>query len=198
MHSMPIGMSRTGKSSYQSECDQMRTIDHGTRHDRFVALFAASEEALWGFVRSLTPTREDAREVMQEVACVLWSKFDQLVRDEDFRRWAFGVARFEILAFVRDYARDRHIFGEETIELLSLEVEQQSDQLDAERQALQECLRKLPHNLHVLVEAAYAPGARIDDLAASMGRTAMSIYKQLHRIRTILIDCASRSLTRHE
>ena len=76
-------------------------------HDRFLRLFMANEEALRGFVRSLVPTLEDAREVMQETAAVLWRKFVELDSPENFRRWAFGVARFEALAFRRDRARDR-------------------------------------------------------------------------------------------
>lgn len=170
------------------------TPDDRARHDRFIRLYVANEEALRGFLRSLVPTREDAREVMQEVAAVLWRKFDDQAGDEDFRRWAFGVARFEALAFFRDRARDRHVFSDATIGLLAQEVEQQADPLEAERQALQECLRKLPETQRALVEAAYAPGVRIDDLASSMGRTAMSLYKALHRIRMALVDCTGRSL----
>ena len=75
-------------------------------HDRFLRLYVENEEALRGFVRSLVPTLDDAREVMQEAATVLWQKFDQLDSPENFRRWAFGVARFEALAFRRDRARD--------------------------------------------------------------------------------------------
>ena len=98
------------------------TASERERHDRFLRLFVEHEESLRGFVRALVPTREDAREVMQEVAAVLWRKFDELATPEDFRRWAFGVARFEALAFRRDRARDRHVFGEEVIELLANEA----------------------------------------------------------------------------
>lgn len=164
------------------------------RHDRFIRLYVANEESLRGFVRSLVPTREDAREVMQEVAAVLWRKFDDQASDEDFRRWAFGVSRFEALAFFRDRARDRHVFSDETVALLAQEVEDQADPLEAERRALDDCLRKLPEPHRALVQAAYAPGVRIDDLANSMGRTAMSLYKLLHRIRMTLVDCTGRSL----
>ena len=45
-----------------------------------------------------------------------------------------------------------------------------------------------------LVESAYAPGVRIDDLASSLGRTAMSLYKALHRIRLTLVACTGKSL----
>lgn len=170
------------------------TPDDRTRHDRFIRLYVANEESLRGFVRSLVPTREDAREVMQEVAAVLWRKFDDQASDEDFRRWAFGVSRFEALAFFRDRARDRHVFSDETIGLLAQEVESQADPLEAERRALDECLRKLPDTQRALVQAAYAPGVRIDDLASSMGRTAMSLYKMLHRIRMTLVECTGKSL----
>jgi RNA polymerase sigma-70 factor (ECF subfamily) len=164
------------------------------RHDRFLRLYVANEESLRGFVRSLVPTREDAREVMQEVAAVLWRKFDDQAGDEDFRRWAFGVARFEALAFYRDRARDRHVFSAETVALLADEAEREADPLEAERQALDECLRQLPETQRSLVVAAYAPGVRIDELARGLGRTAMSLYKLLHRIRMTLVDCTGRAL----
>ncbi|MFN9951718.1 MAG: sigma factor, partial [bacterium] len=76
------------------------------RHDLFLRLYVEHEEALRGFVRSLVPTLEDAREVMQEVAAVLWKKFEALESIEDFRRWAFGVARFEAFNFNRARQRE--------------------------------------------------------------------------------------------
>ncbi len=170
------------------------TPDERQRHDTFLRFYVGNEEALRGFVRSLVPTREDAREVMQEVAAVLWRKFDDQAAEEDFRRWAFGVARFEALAFFRDRARDRHVFSGETIALLAQEAEDQADPLEAERQALNDCLHQLPDDQRALVEAAYAPGVRIDDLAATMGRTAMSLYKLLHRIRMTLVACTGKAL----
>lgn len=91
------------------------TAAENDRHDRFLRLYVEHEEALRGFVRSLVPTLEDAREVMQQTAAVLWRKFDD---SADFRPWAFGVAKFEALAFLRDSARDRHVFGDEVLALL--------------------------------------------------------------------------------
>jgi RNA polymerase sigma-70 factor (ECF subfamily) len=32
---------------------------------------------------------------MQETAALLWRKFDELDSQDNFRRWAFGVARLE-------------------------------------------------------------------------------------------------------
>jgi RNA polymerase sigma-70 factor (ECF subfamily) len=166
------------------------------RHDHFLRLYVGQEEALRGFVRSLVPTREDAREVMQEVAAVLWRKFEQLESPDDFRRWAFGVARFEALAWMRDRARDRHVFDAEVLALLADDAAQAADALEARREALEHCLGKLPGPQRELVRAAYAPGARIDALAERMGRSAMSLYKTLHRIRISLVECTERTLGR--
>ena len=168
------------------------------KHGSFLRLFLEHEESLRGFVRSLVPTLEDAREVMQEAAAVLWRKFDELETAEDFRRWAFGVAKFEALAFMRDRARDRLVFGDEVFMLLAQEAEEAALDSDAESRALEECLQKLPQTQRALVEAAYAPGVRMDELARGSGRSAMSLYKSLHRIRMALVDCTRLVLKKEE
>ena len=52
-------------------------------HDLFLRLYTEHEPSLRGFVRSLLPSREDAREVMQDLAVALWRKFETLA---DVRR----------------------------------------------------------------------------------------------------------------
>ena len=167
-------------------------------HDQFLSLYVENEESLRGFVRSLVPTLEDAREVMQETAAVLWRKFEQLDSPEDFRRWAFGVARFEALAFRRDRARDRHVFGEDLIAMLETEAADAGEQTSSEACALQNCLTKLSKSQRALVEAVYESGARIDELAKEAGRTPMALYKALHRIRMGLADCIREFIKREE
>jgi RNA polymerase sigma-70 factor (ECF subfamily) len=166
------------------------------RHDLFLRLYVEHEEALNGFVRTLVPTREDAREVMQEVAVVLWRRFEELADANDFRRWAFGVAKFKALAFARDQMRDRLVFDADVMELLSGEMESDADALDAERAALDECLGKLDGARRKLLSAAYAPGVRMDALAVSLGRSPAAFYKTIHRIRLSLMECTQRVLRR--
>lgn len=159
------------------------------KNERFLRLYVENEEALRGFVRSLVPTLEDAREVMQDVAAVLWRKFDSLDTPENFRQWAFGVAKFEALSFRRDRARDRHVFSDDLIALLEEEAAAAGEQSRHEEQALEDCLTKLPEKQRTLVESAYASGVRIDEMAKESGRTPMALYKSLQRIRMMLADC---------
>jgi RNA polymerase sigma-70 factor, ECF subfamily len=165
------------------------------QHQTFLPLYVEHEPSLRGFVRSLVPTLDDVQDVMQEVATALWKRFHTLSAPGDFRRWAFGVARLEALEFLRKKRRDRHVFGDELFDKLAAEAEGAADEFVEERKALDVCLQKLPDDQRTLVEAAYAPGVRMDELAARLGRTAMAVYKSLHRIRIALIGCTKKHLS---
>ena len=172
--------------------------DEEHKHDQFLQLYVETESSLRGFVRSLVPSLEDAKEVMQGTAAVLWRKFDQLDSPENFRRWAFGVARFEALAYRRDQARDRHVFSEELVLQLAKDTEKELDCFDLEEKALEKCIRKLPEKNRALVKEAYFTGTKIDQIAKRADRTPMSLYKALHLIRIALADCIQIDLKKQE
>lgn len=167
-------------------------------HDQFLRLFAAHEPALRTFVRSLLPSLADVSEVMQEVAVVLWQKFAEFDATRDFRKWAFGVARYQALAYLRDRARDRHVFDDELVGRLADEAVAAGPRHEAQREALETCLQKLPAHQRELVLSAYTEGTRMDELAAQRERTAMSLYKLLHRLRQLLLECVRRAIAREE
>ena len=167
-------------------------------HDQFLRLFAEHEPALRTYVRSLLPSRGETSEVMQEVAVVLWQKFAEFDAARDFRKWAFGVARYEVLAYRRDRARDRHVFDDELVGKLADEAEAAEPRHEAQREALESCLQKLSEEQRRLVLRAYAKGTRIDELASQRGQTAMSLYKLLQRIRQTLLECVQRAVAREE
>ncbi|WP_395736697.1 sigma-70 family RNA polymerase sigma factor [Prosthecobacter sp.] len=165
------------------------------QHDQFLRLYAEHEVALHTFVRSLLPTRQEASEVMQEVIVALWQGFASA---EEFRPWAFGVARNMARMHLRRRVRDRHVFDDELVSRLAdLAVEQEPQHL-SEREALERCLQKLPVSQKDLVLTAYTKGTRIDDLATRRGQTPMALYKLLHRIRHALLDCVERTLGTEE
>lgn len=169
-------------------------------NDHFLRLFTTTEPALRGFVRSLVPTTTDADDVLQEVAITLWKKYSEFAGDseEDFRRWAFGVAKFKALSWRRDQGRDRHVFSDDMTNLLADDSESNLGKLAAQRTALKVCLGKLSPEQKSLVEVSYAPGAKIEQIAQSLGRTAMALYKQLHRIRNSLVECTRTEIRKED
>lgn len=149
--------------------------------------------ALHTFVRSMLTTREEASEVMQEVIVILWQKFSLV---DEFRPWAFGVARIAALRHLERQRRDRHVFDDALVNRLAdLALEQKPQHL-TEREALDACLHKLPAAQRELVLTAYTKGTRMDNLATRRGQTPMALYKLLHRIRQALLDCVQRTLAK--
>lgn len=143
----------------------------------------------------MLPTREDASEVLQDIIVVLWQKFDTA---QDFKKWAFGVARLEVLKFLQARRRDRHIFDDELVSQLADEALAMQHRHLTQREALDACLLKLTPVQRELVLAAYTKGTRIDDLAMRRGQTPMSLYKLLQRIRQLLLECVRRTIAQEE
>jgi RNA polymerase sigma-70 factor (ECF subfamily) len=163
--------------------------------DQFLRLYTQHEAALHMFVRSLLPCREEADEVMQQVSVVLWSKFETA---QDFRKWAFGVARLEVLRFIQTRRRDRHVFDEELLQRLCDRAALHQRDAVTRRDALELCLQKLPATQRELVLIAYTKGTRIDELAVRRKQTPMALYKMLHRIRFLLLACVEQTLASEE
>jgi len=163
-------------------------------YELFLGQFTAHEASLRAYVRRLVPTRNDAADVMQGIALVLWKKFDQLDHPSNFRQWAFGVARYEALAWLRDKARERHVFGQDLLNTIAQESERLDERLEAQREALEDCLSKMPADQRKLVLSAYMPGEQIKDIASQSGRSVGGFYQWLHRMRLSLLACIERSM----
>lgn len=163
-------------------------------HDRFLSLVLANEAAIRAYVRRLVPTRQDAADVMQGVALVLWRKFGELDDEALFRRWAFGVAKHEALAWLRDKARDRHVLSDDLLQIVARESAKNEERLSAQREALESCLEKLPAEQRTMILAAYAPDVSIQKVAGQSGRTVAAFYQWLHRMRVRLQDCTRKLL----
>lgn len=164
-------------------------------YERFVSLFTRHEPGLRAFVRSLLPGWDEVDEVMQNTSLVLWRKFDQFEPGTRFLPWACTVARFEALKFRRTMARDRHVFTEELVNMLADEAAEEVDDFQDHRRALETCLSELPDRQRQILMAAYAPGRRINDVAAEIGKSATALYKSLNRTRAALSNCVQRHLT---
>jgi RNA polymerase sigma-70 factor (ECF subfamily) len=162
----------------------------------FLRLFVKNEEALRAFARVLLPTWESVDEVMQEASVVMWKKLAQLDLAENFLPWAKVIIRFESMRLRRDFARDRHVFSDEVLELLANEaMEVHEDRWDRERSALTDCLGQLADHHRELVLAPYAGEGRVTRMAEETGRSINSLYKLLGRLREKLVLCVESKLT---
>lgn len=76
----------------------------------FIRSLTESQSRLYGHIYSLRGNHHAAAEVLQETNLVLWRKLDEFRAGSDFIPWAFGVARFQVLAHLGDTKRPRARF----------------------------------------------------------------------------------------
>ncbi|WP_437185330.1 sigma-70 family RNA polymerase sigma factor [Planctomicrobium sp. SH668] len=166
------------------------------QHKTFLRLFTANEAAIRAYVRRLVPLRSDADDIMQDVAVVLWEKFDEFRLDCEFRVWAFQIAKFKVLSWIRDQRRGRVVLANDVVELIAKDGQQFDQQLQQKRDALGICFEKIPSHDREILSRAYQPDAVIQQVAIESGRTVSGFYQWLYRMRLLLQECVQRELKR--
>ena len=162
-------------------------------HHLFLRAYTENEPALRAFVRRLVPRRPDADDVLQDIAVVLWEKFASFDSGTDFRAWAFRVARYEVLAWIRDRSRDRLVLDEDVAQTIAEESLQCDQILQEQREALAVCMQKIPRDKRQLILSAYSREATTEDLAVQSGRSVPGFYQWLHRMRRLLLECIQKT-----
>ena len=181
----------------------MNLSDNSDSEERFVQLFARNERQLRIFVRSMGLDWTAVDDVIQTVSLVMWRKWDEFEVGEDpevdFLKWGRVIARFEVLKFRRKMARDRHVIDEDLMKKLA-EATEASDANgnDHYREALAECLKKLPEKSNAMISAAYQGDRTIRELAGDIGKSATALYKVLDRIRKSLQSCIEARISATE
>lgn len=173
-------------------CDMSE--DHQNHHQQFLRAFTTHEPAVRAFVRRLVPSRADADDILQEVSIVLWEKFDNFREGGDFKAWACGIARFKVLAWLRDRGRDRLVLNTEVVELIADESLRDEPRLQKQREALETCFEKISQPERDLLSRAYQANGNIRETAAASGRTIAGFYQWLYRMRQMLLKCIHKTL----
>lgn len=175
----------------------MQSLDQAQNpdHESFVRALTRHERVIRAYIRGAGISRpEDVDEITQEVSLIAWQKFDQLENVDEFPRWACVIARYRVLEFRRKRFRDRLVLNEKVFELLMDEALEETGQHEARLRHLERCVDELPPASRKLVNAAYEPGASIDELARSAGKKTNALYQQLWRIRRVLMKCVEDAM----
>ncbi|QDU57241.1 sigma-70 family RNA polymerase sigma factor [Aeoliella mucimassa] len=135
-----------------------------------------------------------AENVLQETNLVLWRKATEFTSGTSFRAWSRKVAHWQIMAYLRDIRRDRHVFSEELIAQISnRDAEFATD--PETRGALRDCIKKLHQTQSELVKLRYEESLPIGTIAERAGRSEDAIRSALLRIRRSLLSCIESKLS---
>jgi RNA polymerase sigma-70 factor (ECF subfamily) len=165
--------------------------------DRIKALssrFVAERHALLGFIYGMVRDLAAAEDILQEV----WLRLAEAAeRDEpidDPGKWCRGVARNLILHHWRARRTAKVVADSELLEIVEQALNEHHDFWAERRQALMECIDRLPEKSKQLLQMKYEQGLSFADMAERLQRSLESLKMSLCRVRQALLDCAERRL----
>jgi RNA polymerase sigma-70 factor, ECF subfamily len=164
--------------------------DHTAQDEAFARLLALHQRQMFAYIGTLLPRWADAEEVLQRTTIVLWQKFDQFDPSTDFVRWAYAVAYWESLYYLKQEGHRRHVFGEAVLEKLARTHVAHGDLLEKQHLTIDECVARLSPSDREIIEHYYYQGRKTAaEVARELGRPTNTILKALIRIRGSLHRC---------
>ena len=151
----------------------------------FGRLFARYQPRIYGYIRSLVAHRNDAEDLLQETASILWQKFGEFQAGSDFLAWALRVARYEVLHFRQRQKRNVLQFSERFIDAVGVDVATESLRLGDIERLLAECVEQLSSAERELFVLRYQSDVTTKSLAEKLGgrparSTTVSIASDVH------------------
>ncbi|MGB1926109.1 MAG: sigma factor-like helix-turn-helix DNA-binding protein, partial [Rubripirellula sp.] len=94
----------------------------------------------------------------------------------------------------RDRKRDRLIFDEDVVRLISDEVEEAAREFDTRREMLAKCIQKLNQKQRDLLRDYYTVSQSLREISEASGRSLSAVKMTLLRIRRQLSECVEREM----
>ena len=160
----------------------------------FVQQIAEHQSRLFGYVFSMLGDHSRASDVVQETNLILWRKKDEFCEGEPFLPWALAIARFQVLAHVRDRGRDRCLLDAELVAAIAQETEEHVEHMEKVQNLLRQCISELTPNNQELIQSRYFRSSSINEIADSLDRGVSAVKVALLRVRRRLADCVRQRM----
>lgn len=128
----------------------------------------------------------------------MWQKFDDFDPETNFGAWARTIARNKVRSFWQLRRHNSVHFGAELGDLVDGLIAAKADVLDAQFDALADCLNRLSNRDQHMIELRYRAGDSVRTLAQKVSRSPDAIYKALRRIHAALLDCVRKATAEAE
>lgn len=162
--------------------------------DTFIEALTENQLALKSFVRASLGNQADLDDVTQKTNLVLWKKASDWDPATPFLRWAFTVARYEILAYYRDKGREKLVFDEDVVSMMVDESTTVVQETPERLVALRLCLAQLKPEHKQILNARYSSRTPVSQIAALVNKTEDSVKSLMLRLRKKLNQCVTNQL----
>jgi RNA polymerase sigma-70 factor (ECF subfamily) len=167
-----------------------------SEHDqeRFLRLWGAAQPAVAGYIGSVVRDSAAAKDVLQETSLVLFRKFAEYDEQRPFLGWALGVAKFQVLGYRRDAARDLLRFDQELLDQFTDRWARSAPASYDSAGMLETCLGRLEQRARQLVQWRYFEDLTAEEIARRSTTTGAAVRVFLQRIRAQLRACLEKQM----
>jgi RNA polymerase sigma-70 factor (ECF subfamily) len=155
-------------------------------------LFLKAQPRVYSYLRTMVLNYNDAEDVFQEVASVLWQKFDEFKPGTRFDHWACKVAYHQALFHRQKRQRSKLVFGDDVFALIAEKAAAENEIFEEFQDAMRGCVQELPQRDREMVRLRFEAEATNRSVAHAMGRSETAISRGLTRVYALLLDCVQR------
>jgi RNA polymerase sigma-70 factor (ECF subfamily) len=168
-------------------------MDSALLREKGLRLLMSYRSALHAYIFASVRNHADAEDIWQDVAVAVMESVSDLQDEQQFLPWAREIARRRVLAHHRKSTRQLPLDPTlmQALSDASDRVERQSP-TPTYRDALMECLDKLPDDSRRILSQRYEGACNLEDLAKQAGRSIQGLYALLKRLRMVLRDCVNQ------
>ncbi len=168
------------------------------KSEKFFKLYNAAQRRVYAYLLMMVHNHNDAEDLLQETASVLWEKFDEFDRSGSFAAWAIGIARHKALNFLKSKHNSRPLFDDEFYLDISETANAESESMDRRLNALRNCIEKMSLQNQQLIHLRFEKGATVKKISQLSAFSVDAVYKKISRIYSVLHDCVDRTVTQME
>ncbi|MBA3935879.1 MAG: sigma-70 family RNA polymerase sigma factor [Planctomycetes bacterium] len=157
-------------------------------------LFVQHQPQLRAFVMGLAPDFATADDVMQEAFLEISRKAAEFALGTNFQAWSRSIAKFKVLAVLRDRQRSAKRLAEDVLEALaaSAPLDDDAERHEVAVVRLRTCLEHLAPAARELVRLRYFGEHLPEAIAALRAQSVGAVNVTLSRARTALRTCMER------
>ena len=168
------------------------------KSEHFFRLYNAAQKRVYAFLLVMVHNHNDAEDLLQETASILWERFAEYDPGRSFAAWSIGIARHKALDFLKSKQTSRPLFGDEFYNDISRIAVMESANSDERLKALRDCMKKMSLQNQQLIHLRFEKGTTVKRISQMSQHSADAIYKKLSRIYSALHACISRTLVQSE
>lgn len=152
-------------------------------------LWTLAQPTVSAFVASMVRDFQDRDDVLQEIAVAVMQSFDRYDKSRPFIGWAIGVARNQVLLYLRRKGRERYVFDSTAVEAIATAFAGMPVREQRMLDFLNECMESLDDESRRLCRLRYENDLKPAAIANELGSAANTVSKALERLRRRLRAC---------